>query len=404
MVTHTESSQAAVASDWPTIISNAQSFRRELHMAPELPWQEVKTAEAIRRRLDVLGIPWRACAGTGTLGFLAQDASGRRIALRGDIDALPIKEQTQREWRSKHDGCMHACGHDGHTATLMAAATWLKNHEDALPGPVTLLFQPAEEGGHGAKKMIEDGALENVDAVFGWHNWPAIPFGKAVCPDGAIMAGNGTFNITVKGKGGHASQPELVRDPVLAAAAITMALQQIVARRVSPQRPLVVGVSSIDAPSYDTIVPETAKIGGSIRITDPADRDFVNGLIEQISKDVASAYGVEASVEIIRRYEATINHAPEAAIMRAGLEEELGAGWLSEQTPTPIMASEDFSYYLAAKPGAFALIGSDDGNDHDEPCHSPRYDFNDRLIPVVTRLFARLAGAPLPNSGADTTG
>lgn len=390
--------------DWPTIIDSAQAFRRELHQAPELPWHEVETAKAIRARLDALGIPWKECAGTGTLGFLAPYAKGRRIALRGDIDALPIFEQNEHEWRSQHDGCMHACGHDGHTATLMAAAAWLKAHEDALPGPVTLLFQPAEEGGHGAKKMIEDGALANIDAVFGWHNWPAIPFGKAVCPDGAVMAGNGTFNISVKGKGGHASQPEIVRDPVLAAAAITMALQQIVARRISPQRPLVVSVSSIDAPSYDTIVPETAKIGGSIRITHPDDRDFVNGLIEQISRDVAAAYGVQATTEIIRRYDATINDPTAAGEMRAALSDELGRDWLSETTATPIMASEDFSYYLKERPGAFALIGSDDGNNHDEPCHSPRYDFNDRLIPVVTRLYARLAGAPLPNSGADETG
>ncbi len=390
--------------EWSSIIDSAQSFRRALHQAPELPWQEVETAKAIRARLDALNIPWKACAGTGTLGFLAQSKPGRRIALRGDIDALPIVEQNDHEWRSKHDGCMHACGHDGHTATLMAAAAWLKSHEDALPGPVTLLFQPAEEGGHGAKQMIEDGALENIDAVFGWHNWPAIPFGKAVCPDGAVMAGNGTFNITIKGKGGHASQPEIVRDPVLAAAAITMALQQIVARRISPQRPLVVSVSSIDAPSYDTIVPETARIGGSIRITHPEDRDFVNGLIEQISSDVAKAYGVEARTEIIRRYDATINDASAAGEMRAALSDELGQNWLSETTATPIMASEDFSYYLKERPGAFALIGSDDGDNHHEPCHSPRYDFNDRLIPVVTRLYARLAGAPLPNSGADETG
>jgi amidohydrolase len=132
---------------------------------------------------------------------------------------------------------MHACGHDGHAATLFAAAAWLKNHEDRLPGPVSLLFQPAEEGGHGAKRMIEDGALEGVDAIFGWHNWPAIPYGKAVCPDGAVMAGNGTFEIEVKGQGGHSSQPEACRDPVLAGSAIVVALQQLVSRRLSPQTP-----------------------------------------------------------------------------------------------------------------------------------------------------------------------
>lgn len=380
-------------------MESATGFRRHLHAEPELTWQEQDTASAIRAALDSLGIEWTQCAETGTLARLATKAPGRHVALRGDMDALPIHEATTLDYTSRREGCMHACGHDGHTATLMAAAAWLKKNEDALPGPVTLLFQPAEEGGHGAKKMIEGGALEGVDAIFGWHNWPAIPFGQAVCPDGAVMAGNGTFRINVKGAGGHASQPESCRDPVLAAAAITVALQQVISRRVTPQNAAVLSVTSIDAPSGDTVIPDQAILGGSIRIANSSDREVINGFIEKISQSVAASHDVEAQVEIFDRYDATVNHQDPAQEVRQALAEELGPGWHAGDLPVPIMASEDFSYYLKEVPGAFALIGSDDGNGHAEPCHSPRYDFNDKLIPIVTRLYGRLAGAPLPARG-----
>lgn len=387
---------AAGADAWSSLIDAGVAFRRNLHQRPELPWQEENTAAAIRASLDALSIPWRACAGTGTVAKIAPHAVGRHIGLRADIDALPIKEASSHAWVSKSDGCMHACGHDGHSAALMSTAAWLKLHEDQLPGPVTLLFQPAEEGGHGAKKMIEDGALDGLDAIFGWHNWPAIPFGKAVCPDGAVMAGNGTFQIHLQGAGGHASQPENTRDPVLAAAAVTMALQQIIARRITPQNAAVVSVTSINAPSGETVIPDTANIAGSIRIADPADRARIDAMIEEIAIAQAAAYGVKATVKLFPRYDATINHAPEAALMRGAIEADLGDRWHFNEIPLPIMASEDFSYYLKELPGAFALIGADDGHGHHEPCHSPRYDFNDRLLPIVTRIYARLAGAPLP--------
>ena len=383
-------------SDWKAVIATATQFRRSLHTRPELGWREHETAAAIRNALDALGVPWRACAGTGTLGFLAQNARGRRIALRADIDALPINENSGRSWTSQNDGVMHACGHDGHAAALISAAAWLKIHENHLPGPVTLLFQPAEEGGHGAKRMVEDGALDGVDVIFGWHNWPAIPFGQAVCPDGAVMAGNGTFKIVLNGKGGHASQPEACRDPVLAASAVTLALQQIVSRRLRPQAAVVVSVTSINAPSGDTIIPDTAELGGSIRLADAGDRTRVTSLITEIATQTAASYGVDASVEHFARYDATMNEPAAAAQMRDALARELGPDWLSTITPTPIMASEDFSYYLKERPGAFALIGADDGDpNHGVSCHNSEYDFNDSLIPVVTRLFTRLAGVSM---------
>lgn len=380
---------------WHSLVADATSLRRELHRSPELPWQEKQTAARIRQELDARGIAWRECAETGTVGRLAPKAQGPHIALRADIDALPIVEDSGAGWSSQHSGCMHACGHDGHTASLIAAATWLKAHETELPGPVSLFFQPAEEGGHGAKAMIDDGALDGVDSIFGWHNWPAIPFGKAVCPDGAVMSANGTFRIEIQGQGGHASQPELCRDPVLAAAAIVTALQQVVSRGVAPQQAAVVSVTSIDARSGDTVIPNTARLAGSVRFSDSSLREEIEDQITRIAEHTAAAHAVVAVVEHQRRYAATCNHVGSAAHMRDALESEFGPDWHSGHTRVPIMASEDFSYYLQRVPGAYALIGADDGQRPAWPCHSPHYDFNDALIEPVARLYCRLAGLPM---------
>lgn len=382
--------------DWHTIIEQAGVLRRDLHTYPELGWQEERTAKRVREQLTALGIQWRSCADTGTLGVIAPQAKGRHIALRGDMDALPIVEQSGRAWTSKVEGCMHACGHDGHTATLIAAAAWLKRHEAQLPGPVSLLFQPAEEGGHGAREMIAAGALEGVDVIYGWHNWPALPFGVLACPDAAVMCGNGTFDIHVAGVGGHASQPELCRDPVLAGSAMVLNLQQIISRRLPPQQLAVISVTRFEAPSGSTITPQNARLGGSIRVPDEATRESINQLISEVCQHTAASYGVSVEVEHHRRYGATHNYAEPATQVRQAWMQLWGETACEHTLPLPIMASEDFSYYLEAVPGAFALIGADDGPEHQNPCHSPYYDFNDRLIPRVTALFAQLAGAPVP--------
>jgi hippurate hydrolase len=382
---------------WQDTITTAETIRREFHAHPEMGWQEHRTAQRVREILSSLNIVWRSCAGTGTVGILNPNGTAApHIALRGDMDALPIHEATLKAWSSMNEGCMHACGHDGHTATLLAAAKWLKYHEAQLTGPVSLIFQPAEEGGHGAREMINDGALDGVDEIYGWHNWPAIPFGQMLCPDGLVMCGNGTFKITLHGQGGHASQPELCRDPVLAASAITLNLQQIISRRLAPQQAAVISVTSIEAPSAPTVIPQNAVLGGSIRVPDRKTRDEIYRLITEISQQTAASYGVVAEVENFPRYDATINHPVQATQMRSLWQELNGADSLDFVTATPIMASEDFSYYLQHIPGAFALIGSDDGPDHQVPCHSPYYDFNDRLIPAVTRLFSRLVGVGVP--------
>ncbi|MDX1347894.1 MAG: N(2)-acetyl-L-2,4-diaminobutanoate deacetylase DoeB2 [Thiomicrorhabdus chilensis] len=381
---------------WEKAVNQAITLRHWFHQHPELTWQEEHTAKKIRDCLDDWGIEWRACAIHGTVATLAPELPGRHVALRADMDALPINEQTGVAFCSTESGKMHACGHDGHMAALLGTAMWLKNHESKLPGPVSLIFQPAEEGGHGAKKMIEDGALDGIDVIFGWHNWPAIPYGKAVCPDGAVMSGNGSFHIQVKGLGGHASQPEACRDPVLAAAAITLNLQQIVSRKLPPQASAVVSVTRLNADSDVTVIPQIVHMAGGIRISDPKWRAQINELIVQIAEDTAKTYGVEAKVEILPRYEATINDANAAEIYRAVLKSELGEDYSNTELMVPIMASEDFSYYLQKIPGAFALIGmaenQAEGQRYHYPCHNPHYEFNDRLIETVMRSFSKLTG------------
>lgn len=379
-------------------MSAARTLRRRLHAMPELGWEERKTAAAIREQLDALQIDWHAVAGTGTLATLAADAAGPHIALRGDIDALPITEQTGHEYASDVEGRMHACGHDGHTATLLATAAWLKQREFELAGPVTLIFQPAEEGGHGAKALIREGALKGVDLIYGWHNWPAIPFGKAVCPDGLIMCGNGTFEITVRGRGGHASQPEDCADPVLAASAITLNLQQVVSRRLAPQRPAVLSVTSIRAESAPTVIPDRAVLAGSIRVPDTATREGLNTAINEVASATARAYGASCEVVHHPRYEATTNHPEPAARLREAWAADLGAASLEPAINLPVMASEDFSDYLREVPGAFALIGAGDGPEHRNNLHSSQYDFNDRLIEPVVQLFSRLVGLAPPDA------
>lgn len=373
------------------VVNFAINFRHELHKNPELTWEETNTAKAIREILDNHNITYKTYANTGTVAIFAQDKKGLHIALRGDIDALPLEEKTDVEYKSTKPKCMHACGHDGHTATLMAVAIWLKQNEKKLQNPVSLIFQPAEEGGHGAKKMLEEGALKNVDMIFGWHNWPAIKFGQAICPEGTVMAGNGTFHITLKGQGGHSSQPELCRDPVLAASALTIALQQIVSRQVAPQDAVVVSVTSIDAPSGVTVIPDTAKVEGSIRVPNLKLKEKVFKQIEIISQNIATTYNVDIDVELRDRYNATINHKEASSKVRKVLKETLGEQWQSD-IATPIMASEDFSYYLNDIPGAFALIGSDDGEEkHQKACHNVYYDFNDKLIKPVSITLMKLA-------------
>lgn len=377
---------------WGELIQTAIAIRREFHKIPEPCWKEVATSAAIGKMLDELNISWRPCAKTGIVAHIAQGQSGDHLALRTDIDGLVLQETADVPWKSTVPGCMHGCGHDGHIATMLATAEWLKKHEATLPGPVSFLFQPAEEGGYGAKGMIADGALEGVDRIFGWHNWPTIPFGRAVCPAGPVMAANASFQVVIKGSGGHASQPELCCDPVLAAAAITLGMQQIVSRRLPPQQAAVISVTSIDARSTETVIPDQAVLTGSVRVETTGDLQLISELIASTSQSIAAGYNVAAEVEFLPRYPAVVNDPTEAGRVQGILSEVLGTDWLHKETPVPLMASEDFSYYLEKVPGAFAIAGAGDGGLFSIPCHNSRYVFNDQLIEPMARVMVRLAG------------
>lgn len=375
-----------------SIVSEAVDLRHHLHRNPEHTWEEVNTAALIRQRLDKLGIPWKACAKTGTLAYLATGSKGITTGLRCDLDALPLNENPSLPHASENPGCMHACGHDGHTAVLWGMAAWLKEHEADLAGPVTLLFQPAEEAGHGAREMIKDGALEGIDVIYGWHNWPAMQKGKAVCPDGAVMGGNAIFKIELKGVGGHASQPECCKDPILAGSAIAMELQSIVSRRVPPQRSAVVSLTSFDGKSGHTIIPETVTLMGSLRFDEISVREILFEGVKDIASSIASAHGVQAEVHVEPCYGMTVNHREPAQHMRSSLQKVLGSDWQDDKLLIPIMGSEDFSYYLQEVPGAFALIGMAEGDDYTFPCHSPHYQFNDSIVPDAMKILGELVG------------
>lgn len=381
---------------WNEIIATGVLNRRELHKIPEPCWEERKTFTYLTQVLDESHVQWRPCSKTGLVAYFAQEANGSHVALRADMDGLLMDEANDFKYRSIQNGCMHGCGHDGHMAVMLAMSQWLKINEGKLPGPVTLLFQPAEEGGYGAREMIADGALDGVDKIFGWHNWPAIEFGKAVCLPGAVMAANASFSITVHGRGGHASQPEICNDPVLAAAAITLGLQQIVSRKLAPQQAAVVSVTSIDAKSGETVIPDRAKLRGSVRMASTKGIERIGELIKETAGFIAQGYGVQATIDFSQRYPAVVNSRKEAAEFGGCLAQVFGEDYTCEKTAIPLMASEDFSYYLEKVPGAFALVGAGDGGRFSIPCHNTTYDFNDKLIEPMVRAMSLAVGAPLP--------
>jgi amidohydrolase len=382
--------------DWNIRVKEASEIRKELHKIPEPCWQERKTFELVTDRLDLLGISWEACVGTGILCRLGVGKKGKHLAFRCDMDGLVMKEVNEFDYISTEPNCMHGCGHDGHMATMLAALAWLKKSEHKLQGPVTAIFQPAEEGGYGAREMIAGGALEGVDEIFGWHNWPAISFGRAVCLAGPLMAANGSFSINLTGSGGHASQPELCRDPVLAASAVNLALQQIVSRHLPPQHAGVVSVTSIDGRSSETVIPDNVTLSGSVRSVSTEGVNDIFEKIDHIACSVALGYGVNAEVDTQARYPAVINDERCAETYGQTLKNIFGSSWESREIAVPIMASEDFSYYLEKVPGAFALVGAGDGGKYSIPCHNSRYDFNEQLIEPMARAFCLLAGIEVP--------
>ncbi|HHU94709.1 MAG TPA: amidohydrolase [Alcaligenaceae bacterium] len=376
------------------------AIRRDLHQYPELGYEEFRTSDKVAELLQSWGIPiHRGLGETGVVGILqGKLGPGKSIGLRADMDALPMPEQNAFPHKSRHEGKMHACGHDGHTTMLLAAAKYLASHND-FAGTVYFIFQPAEEGLGGAKKMIEDGLFTNfpMDAVFGIHNWPHMPTGHFGLRAGAIMASSNSFAIKVQGKGAHGAMPHLGADPVMAAVHIAQGIQSIVSRNMDPLDQAVVSITQIHAGSADNVIPDTAQIRGTVRTFSTATLDIIEQRLEQISQHSATALGCSAEMTFTRTYPPTINHADAAQFCADLITDWLGADHLIDPV-TPSMGAEDFSFMLEQVPGCYLFLGNGDG-DHRAaghglgPCslHNGSYDFNDNLIPIGASFWVKLA-------------
>ncbi|HVE88557.1 MAG TPA: M20 aminoacylase family protein [Burkholderiaceae bacterium] len=376
-----------------------QQIRRDLHAHPELRFQETRTSDIVANKLAEWGLEvTRGLGGTGVVGTLKHGKSKRAVGLRADMDALPIQETNGFAHRSTHAGKMHACGHDGHMAMLLAAAKYLAE-EKSLDGTVHFIFQPAEEGGAGAQRMIDDGLFERFacDAVFGMHNWPGLRVGEFGVTGGPMMASSNEFEITVIGKGAHAAMPHLGIDPVFIAVQIVNGLQGIITRVKKPIDSAVLSVTMIRAGEAVNVIPESAKISGTVRTF----KDDVTALVEKEMKRIVemtcAAHGAEGKFAFKWNYPPTVNDAVEAEFAATVMDDIVGANNVVRNIE-PTMGAEDFAFMLKAKAGAYVFIGNGDGTHRAPghglgPCmlHNPSYDFNDELIPLGATYWVRLA-------------
>lgn len=384
-----------------------RTIRRDIHAHPELRFEEHRTARLVAERLQAWGLQVTTGIGeTGVVGTLKRGTSGRSIGLRADMDALPLQEENRFGHRSVFDGKMHACGHDGHTAMLLAAARHLSQATDSFDGTVHFIFQPGEEGGAGALKMIEDGLFQRFpcDEVYGVHNWPGLKVGQFVARAGPLMASSNEFCITITGRGAHAALPHDGIDPVLIATHMVQALQSIVTRNKKPIDTAVISVTQINAGSAINIIPESATLRGTVRTFDTAVLDMIEQRMGELATQLPQAFNATGELEFVRRYPATVNHVEQTAFARGVLADIVGPDNVVELEP--VMGAEDFSFMLLERPGAYLFIGNGDG-DHREsghglgPCtlHNPNYDFNDELIPIGATFWTRLVERFLAPAG-----
>lgn len=373
-------------------------LRRDIHAHPELCFQEERTSEMIARTLAAWGIEvHRGLGKTGVVGVIQGRPGPRSIGLRADIDALPMTEHNQFAHASRYAGRMHACGHDGHTAMLLSAAQHLAATRD-FDGKVILVFQPAEEGGGGAREMIQDGLFERfpMDAIFGMHNWPGMPAGTFAIKDGPCFASSNEFHITIRGKGCHGAMPHLGIDPVPVACQLVLAFQTILTRNLRPIETGVISVTMIQAGEATNVVPESVTLQGTVRTFTDETLDLIEERMRELSHQLSAAFGATAEFEFQRNYPPTINHSTETAFARQVMTEVVGPERVELFEAT--MGAEDFSFFLQHKPGAYFVIGNGDGTHREGghglgPCtlHNPSYDFNDELIPLGGTLWVKLA-------------
>ena len=372
------------------------SWRRHLHVCPEPGFAEHATAAFVAERLSELGLTvTTGVGGTGVVGTLRRGGGNRAIGLRADMDALLIDELPGRAYASRNAGCMHACGHDGHTAALLGAAASLA-HDPCFAGTVHFIFQPAEEHGRGMLAMLADGLLRRfpMEEAYGIHNMPGLPVGSFATRAGAIMAAEDNFEIVVTGRGTHAARPHMGVDPILAGSAIVLALQQIVARRLDPAELAVVSATEFVTDGTRNVIPQTVRLRGDARSFSPATSALIEAEMQRIAEATAAAHGARASLAYTREFIPTHNtlEATQAALRAAA-----GVFTTVDAACAPITPSEDFARLLAEIPGNFAFLGNGETS---PPLHSPDYDFNDAVLPYAVAYFRALVADRLPADGA----
>ncbi|MYM40394.1 M20 aminoacylase family protein [Duganella qianjiadongensis] len=375
-----------------------QQIRRDLHAHPELCYEEQRTSDIVAAQLTAWGIPViRGLGKTGVVGIIQHGTSSRAIGLRADMDALPMQEINTFAHASRHAGKMHACGHDGHTAMLLGAAKYLAEHRN-FDGTVYLVFQPAEEGGAGARRMIEDGLFEQcpMDAIYGMHNWPGAAAGTMSVTAGPMMASSNEFYVTVKGKGAHAAQPHKGIDPVMIAVQIAQSWQTIISRQKSPLDTAVLSITQIHAGSATNVIPDEANLVGTVRTFTQPVLDMIEQRMGEVARHTAAAFGAEVDFKFRRNYPPLVNHAEQTRFAVEVMKEVVGAENVDDQVE-PTMGAEDFAFFLQAKPGCYVFIGNGEGEHRDGghglgPCvlHNASYDFNDNLLPIGASFWVKL--------------
>ena len=375
------------------------AWRRDIHAHPELGFQEERTAALVARKLESFGIAvHRGLAKTGVIGVLEGAPGARAIALRADMDALPILEAGDAPHRSVNDGAMHACGHDGHTTMLLGAARYLAETRN-FTGTVYFVFQPAEEGLGGGEAMVKEGLFERfpAEAVYGMHNWPGLAPGEIAVRSGPMMAACDEFTITVEGTGAHGAMPHLGIDPIVAAAQIVTALQSIVGRNVDPLEAGVVSVTMIHGGDAFNVIPQAVQLAGTVRTFKAHVRETIAAGIERIAASTAAALGARAEVTVEARFPAAVNTAEETDRAEAAAASVVGPERVHRDL-APCMGSEDFAYMLEAKPGSYIWIGNGAGAGG---CflHNPGYDFNDEILPIGASYWATLVERELGSGG-----
>jgi amidohydrolase len=365
--------------------------RRHLHRHPELAYQEHQTAAFIAQRLETLGYEVRSgVGGTGVVGLRPGTRTTPAVLIRADMDALPVEEATEHDFHSTVPGVMHACGHDGHMAVSLAVAERLASVE--LPGTVLLVFQPAEEGGAGARAMIRDGVLDiqPVGAAIGAHLWSDLRTGTIAVTPGPVFASVDNFTITITARGGHAASPQETADPVIVAAHLVTALQTLISRRRNPAEPAVVSVTTIHAGTTHNVIPESATLEGTVRTYGDSFHEALPDMMRRIVDGSVQGFGAHAELRYERAYPTTVNHAERAAHMADVAAEVVGP--TNVRTDYRTMAGEDMAFFLERVPGCYAFVGSGNpAKGTDQPHHSPRFDLDEDALPIAVELLSRVA-------------